>query len=92
MAEFVNDVLGMVPEAEWLDVGFNVTRQNDPIDGLFGDIRTDNLFAKWQSIAAEYQVPMMASFHGFDTEALKTFRDRAYACAAQFRRPPGPDV
>lgn len=71
---FVNDILGFIPQSDWLDVGFNVTRPNDPIDGLFGDERTDNLTATWQSIAAEYQVPMMAQFHAFDTIAQKTFR------------------
>lgn len=68
------NIMGFVPREEWLDVGFQVTRPNDPIDGLFGDQRTDNLVAYWQSIAAEYQVPMMAQFHGFDTEAQTTFR------------------
>lgn len=67
-------ILGMVPQAEWLNVGLNVTRPNDPIESLVGDIRTNNLFATWQSIAAEYQIPMMASFHAFDTEALKATR------------------
>lgn len=69
-----NDILGFVSDADWLDVGFNVTRQNDPVDGLFGDVKTDNLMAKWQSLASEYQIPMMAQFHGFDTESQKTFR------------------
>ena len=69
-----NNILGLVSQDEWLNVGFQVTRQNDPIDTLFGDERTDNLVAKWNSIAAEYQVPMMAQFHGFDTEAQQTFR------------------
>lgn len=69
-----NDILGFVPDEDWLDVGFNVTRQNDPVDGLLGDEKTDNLMAKWQSIAYEYQIPMMAQFHGFDTESQKTFR------------------
>lgn len=74
MPKFENNILGLVPEDEWLDVGFQVNRPNDPIDGLFGDERTDNLVAKWQSIAYEYQLPMMAQFHGFDTEAQTTFR------------------
>lgn len=69
-----DNVYGLIPREEWLDVGFNVTRPNDPIDGLFGDVRTNNLVAYWQSIASEYQVPMMAQFHGFDTEAQTTFR------------------
>lgn len=71
---FKNNVLGFIPEEDWLTVGFDVERPNDPIDGLFGDERTDNLVAYWQSIAAEYQIPVMAQFHGFDTEAQKTFR------------------
>lgn len=69
-----NNILGFIPKDDWIDVGFNVTRQNDPVDLILGDIKTDNLVAKWQSIANEYQIPMMAQFHGFDTEAQKTFR------------------
>lgn len=69
-----NNIFGMIPEAEWLNVGFNVTRPSDPIDGLFSDTKTDNLVASWQTIAAEYQIPVMAQFHGFDTEAQTTFR------------------
>ena len=69
-----NDILGFVPKEDWLDVGFNVTRQNDPVDAIIGDEKTDNLVARWESIATEYQIPMMAQFHGFDTEALRTFR------------------
>lgn len=68
------NIMGFVPQEDWLDVGFNVTRQNDPVDTLFNDVRTDNLVAQWQTIAAEYQIPMMAQFHGFDTETQKTFR------------------
>lgn len=69
-----NNIFGMVPQREWLDMDFQVTRPNDPIDGLFGDERTNNLVAYWQSIAAEYQIPVMAQFHGFDTESQTTFR------------------
>lgn len=72
--EWEKNIFGMIPEAEWLNVGFNVTRPNDPVDGLFGDERTNNLMAQWQSIAAEYQIPVMAQFHGFDTESKTTFR------------------
>lgn len=68
------NVLGFVQPEEWLDVGFEVTRPNDPIDGLFGDVKTNNIVAYWQSIASEYQIPVMAQFHGFDTEANTTFR------------------
>lgn len=74
MSIFRDNVLGFIPEKDWLSVGFDVTRQNDPIDGLFGDEKTDNLVAYWQSIASEYQIPVMAQFHGFDVEAQKTFR------------------
>lgn len=74
MSMFENNIVGLIPQRDWLDVGFNVTRPNDPIDGLFGDTRTDNIVASWQSLAAEYQIPMMAQFHGFDTEAATTFR------------------
>ena len=69
-----NNIFGKIPQEEWLNVGFNVERPNDPIDGLFSDQRTNNLVAYWQSIANEYQIPMMAHFHGFDTEANTTFR------------------
>lgn len=75
MAEkWENNILGFVPKDDWLDVGFQVTRQNDPIDQIIGDEKTDNLMAKWQSIASEYQIPVMAQFHGFDAETQKTFR------------------
>ena len=74
MAKFENNILGFIPQEDWLDVGFNVTRQGDPIDGLFGDLKTDNLVAQWETIANEYQIPVMAQFHAFDTESRKTFR------------------
>ena len=70
-----DNIYGKVAKKDWLDVGAQVpTRQNDPIDGLFGDEKTDNLVAYWESIASEYGIPMMAQFHGFDTEAQTTFR------------------
>ena len=70
-----DDIFGKVAVEDWIDVGAQVpTRQSDPIDGLFGDLKTDNLVAKWESIASEYQIPVMAQFHGFDTEAKTTFR------------------
>lgn len=74
MGRWENGVFGLVPETEWLNTEFNPTRQSDPIDGLLGDLKTDNLMAKWQTIASEYQIPVMAQFHGFDTEANTTFR------------------
>jgi hypothetical protein len=70
-----DNIFGKVAKEDWLDIGSQVpTRQSDPIDTLFGDEKTDNLVAKWESLASEYGIPMMAQFHGFDTEAQKTFR------------------
>lgn len=70
-----DNIFGKVAVQDWIDVGAQApTRQADPIDTLFGDERTDNLVAHWESIASEYQIPMMAQFHGFDTEAQTTFR------------------
>ena len=74
MPKFENNILGFIPQDEWLNMGFEVNRPNDPIDTLFGDDKTDNLMASWNSIASEYQIPVMAQFHGFDTEAKTTFR------------------
>lgn len=74
MPRFENNVMGLIPREEWLDIPFVVNRPEDPIDQLFGDVKTDNLVAYWESVAAEYQVPLMAQFHGFDTEAQQTFR------------------
>ena len=72
--ELFKNVLGIVSEPDLLTTGFNVSRPNDPIDGLFGDETTDNLVARWNYIAAEYQVPQMAQFHAFDTVAQKSVR------------------
>jgi len=69
-----NGIFGMVSQDEWLSIPFNPVRQNDPIDRLFGDQKTDNLTAMWESIAYEYQLPSMAQFHAFDTESQKTYR------------------
>ena len=74
MSIFRNNVLGFIPEKDWLTVGFDAAIPNDPIAALFEDIKTNNLVAQWQSIANEYMIPVMAQFHGFDTEAQKTFR------------------
>ena len=57
---FRNNILGFIPDVDWLSVGFDVRRPNDPVDALFGDNRTGNLVAEWQSIAAEYKNPVMA--------------------------------
>ena len=69
-----NNILGFVPRTDWLDVPFQITRPGDPVDVLFGDQKTPNLVAEWESIASEYQIPVMAQFHGFDTESQTTFR------------------
>lgn len=72
--ELFENVLGMVSEPDLLTTGFNITRPNDPIDGLFDDELTDNLVARWNYIANEYQLPQMAQFHAFDTVAQKSVR------------------
>lgn len=69
-----NNVLGFLREADRLAVPFNPARPSDPIDGLFGDQKTDNIVATWQSLAAMYQLPVMANFHAFDVEANTTVR------------------
>ena len=69
-----NNILGFVPKTDWLDIPFQIQRPNDPADQVFGDQKTENLVAEWESIADEYQIPVMAQFHGFDTESQKTFR------------------
>lgn len=75
MARWEDDIFGKVSVQDWIDVGAQVpTRQTDPIDGLFGDLKTDNIVAHWESIASEFQIPMMAQFHAFDTEAQTTVR------------------
>lgn len=70
-----DEILGKVRQQDWLEIGAQApTRQNDPIDQLFGDEKTDNLVAKWESIASEYGIPVMAQFHAFDTEAKTALR------------------
>lgn len=69
-----NNILGFIPKTDWLDIPFRVERPNDPADKLLGDQKTSNLVAEWESIAQQYQIPMMAQFHGFDTESQTTFR------------------
>lgn len=74
MIKWENNILGFIPPTDWLDIPFQISRPNDPADVVFGDVKTDNLVAEWESIASEYQIPVMAQFHGFDTESQKTFR------------------
>lgn len=75
MPRFENGILGLIPKKDWLDIPFVVNRPDaNPVDTLFGDVKTDNLIAYWESVAAEYQIPLMAQFHAFDSETQKTFR------------------
>ena len=74
MSRFEENIFGLVKKEDLLQVGYDVTRPNDPIDQVFGDVKTDNLIAYWESIAAEYNIPVMAQFHAFDVEAQKTLR------------------
>lgn len=75
MPRFEQNIMGLIPQEEWLNIPFVVNRPaENPADQLLGDVKTDNLVAYWESVAAEYQVPLMAEFHGFDTEAKQTFR------------------
>lgn len=71
---FENNIFGFIAPEAWLEVGYNVTRPSEPADELFGDVKTDNIMAYWESIAAEYNLPVVAQFHAFDTEAQKTLR------------------
>lgn len=73
---YEDGIFGLIPEDEWLDVGLNLqpSMVSDPLDDLIGDELTDNIVAKWQTIAEEFQTPTMAEFHGFDTEANTAFR------------------
>lgn len=76
MGKFENGVLGMIPATDWLDLSNNidVSRPNDPIDRIWGDIKTDNIMAEWETIKSQYLLPTMAYFHGFDTEAHTAIR------------------
>lgn len=70
-----DEIFGKVRSQDWIDVGsLPPARPNDPIDGLFADEKTDNIVARWETLAAEFQIPVMAQFHAFDTEARTTFR------------------
>ena len=71
---FENGIFGLIAKEDWLQVGNDVTRPNDPVDQVLGDVKTDNLIAYWESIAAEYGIPVMAQFHSFDVETQKTIR------------------
>ena len=58
---FENNIFGLIPKEEWLDVGFNVSRPNDPVDALFPDEYSENLVAKWQEIAGRTSPPASPS-------------------------------
>jgi len=74
MPRFEEGIFGMIAPKDWLNVGLDVTRPNDPTDQVFGDVKTENIIAYWESMAAEYNLPVMAMFHAFDVEAQKTLR------------------
>ena len=61
-------ILGKIPNIEWLSVPFDVRRMPEPANAVFGDEKTENLTASYQTIASQYQIPQMAYFHAFDTE------------------------
>lgn len=74
MPRFEENLFGLVRKQDLLQIGFDVTRPNDPVDQLIGDVKTDNIIAYWESIASQYNLPVMAMFHSFDVEAQKTLR------------------
>lgn len=71
---FEENIFGMVPKKDLLQIGFDVFRENEPSDELFGDIKTDNLLAYWETMSTEYNLPVMAQYHAFDTVTRKTLR------------------
>lgn len=72
MAKFINETLGMVNPADLLTTGFQISRPNDPLEGLFTDQQTNNLVATYHTLASQYQIPQMAQFHAFDVPAQKS--------------------
>ena len=74
MNRFENNIFGLVRKQDLLQIGYDVTRPNDPVDQLIGDVKTENIIAYWESIASQYNLPVMAMFHSFDVEAQKTLR------------------
>ena len=73
MSRFEDGILGLIPQKDWLSIPFNPIRPNDPINAIFGDEKTNNLVVSWRSIAASFQIPAMAQFHAFDTQAGTTY-------------------
>ena len=74
MSRFEENIFGLANKKDLLEIGYDVQRPNDPVDQLIDDDRTENLIAEWESLAAEYGIPVMAQFHAFDAEAQKTLR------------------
>lgn len=74
MPRFEENLFGLVRKQDLLQIGYDVTRPNDPVDQLIGDVKTDNIIAYWETIASQYNLPVMAQFHSFDVEAQKTLR------------------
>ena len=72
MAKFINETLGLVNPADLLATGFQISRPNDPLEGLFDDQQTNNLVATYHTLASQYQIPQMAQFHAFDVPAQKS--------------------
>lgn len=69
-----NGIIGKIPAEEWLKVPFDVIRMPEPANEIFGDEKTENLTASYQTIASQYQIPQMAYFHAFDTETKVSSR------------------
>lgn len=69
-----NGYIGKIPATDWLNVPFDVRRMPEPANAIFGDEKTPNLTASYQTIASQYQIPQMAYFHAFDTETHITSR------------------
>ena len=74
MPRFEDNIFGKVAQKDLLQIGYDVTRPNDPVDQVIDDDKTDNLIAEWETLAAEYSIPVMAQFHAFDVESQKTLR------------------
>ena len=75
MSRFEENIFGLAAKKDLLQIGYDVTRPNDPVDQLIGDDKTDNLIAEWESIASQYNLPVMAQFHAFDVEAQKWYNN-----------------
>ena len=70
-----DEIFGKVRRQDWLDIGSTLpVDQSDPIESLFRDEKTDNIVARWEYIASQYRIPVMAEFHGFDAEANTALR------------------